>query len=252
MNFFGIIIGTIFGILIAVGIILLIIYLKLIKSVGKSNMSQMISALSNVRNSKEQEYSREKSIKGMTTLLEPEILKDFPDFNKELMFSNCESNIRKILNMLESKDISKINNDSGLILMKKSLIEKIIDMNSNNIFEKYDNIMFNRHAISAYTKKDGKATIQISTTLSYYYDTNKKNETVFSKLKKQTRFTSEFVYVYDESNFSDGEVSFSVHCPNCGAPLKKMNSCYCEYCSTYIGKINLKVWKMSSCKEDYK
>lgn len=252
MNFFLSMIGALVGIIIAIGIIILIIYYKIKSTVGSANMKILTNAMSNSKNLEMEEYSRPKNVKGMTKLLEEEILRDFPDFNKDLIFATCESNLRKILNALESQDDSNIKSDSNFIHLKRKIAEQIIDMKSNNIKEKYDNIEFYRHAISAYNKKNGKATIQISSTLSYYYNTNRKDKKVFSNIKKQTRYTSEFIYVYDESNFNENQITFSVHCPNCGAPLKNLESNYCEYCSTYIEKINLKVWKMSSYKEDYK
>ena len=124
-------------------------------------------------------------------------------------------------------------------------------MKSNNITEKFDNIEFNRHAIMAYNKNNGKATIKISTTLSYYYKTNRTDKKSYEDIKKQTRYTSEFVYVYDERRFTKNQVTFSVLCPNCGAPLRGLESKYCEYCGNHVERINLKIWKMSSYKEDY-
>ncbi|MBO5348690.1 MAG: hypothetical protein J6A89_02555 [Clostridia bacterium] len=252
MNFFISLIGALLGILLAIGITIFIIYCKIKSAVGATNMKALTNAISNASDYEKEEYSREKNVRGMTKLLEEEILRDFPEFNKDLIFSMCESNLIKILNSLESRNSTKINKDPNLIHLKKKISEQIEDMKSNNITEKYDNIEFYRHAISAYTKKNGKATIQLSTTLSYYYTTNRKDKKSFSNIKKQTRYTSEFIYVYDEAKFNDNQASFSVHCPNCGAPLRNIKTNYCEYCSTYIENINLKAWKMSSYKEDYK
>lgn len=252
MNFFISMVGVILGILISIGIIFLIIYWKVKSIVGPSNINSLKSAIANAKTIEKQEYNREKNVSGMTTLMEPQILRDFPDFNKELIFSTCENNLRKIFNVLESKNEKDIINDQDFIYLKDKIIEQIKDMKSNNIIEKFDNIEFNRHAISAYNKRNGKATIKISSSVSYYYQTNRKDKKSFPDIKKQTRYTSEFVYVYDENNFGDNQVSFSVNCPNCGAPLKSIKSNYCEYCGSYIEKINLKVWQMSSYKEDYK
>lgn len=252
MNFIISLLGGLFGILLAIAIVIFIIYQKIKASVGSSNMKSLVNAMANAQNLEREEYTREKNVRGMTKLLEEEILRDFPDFNKDLVFSTCNDNLRKILNALESKNFSEIEKDSNLVFLRKTIKEQIRDMQSNNIQEQYDNIEFNRNAISAYSKKNGKATIQLSTTLSYYYKTNRKDKTTFADIKKQTRYTSEFVYVYDEAEFDDNQVSFSVHCPNCGAPLTNLENDCCEYCSSHIEKINSRVWKMSSYKEDYK
>lgn len=251
MDFFLSMLGGFAGIILAIVIIILIIYIKVKEIVGTRNMKELKNAISNVSNLKKEEYAREKNVKGMTKLLEPEIIRDFPEFNKDLIFSVCESNLRKIFNSIEALDATSINNDGEFIYLREKINQQIEDMKSNNIKEKFDNIEFNRHAIMAYNKNNGKATIKISTTLSYYYKTNRTDKKSYEDIKKQTRYTSEFVYVYDERKFEKNQVTFSVLCPNCGAPLRGLKSKFCEYCGNHIEKINLKIWKMSSYKEDY-
>ena len=251
MDFFLSMLGVFVGIILAIVVIILIIYFKLRATLGRQNMRDLKNAISNVSNLQKEEYTREKNVKGMTKLLEPEIIRDFPEFNRDLIFSRCESNLRKIFNAIESQDATAINNDKEFIYLRKKINQQIEDMKSNNITEKFDNIEFNRQAIMAYNKNNGKATIKISTTLSYYYKTNRTDKKSYEDIKKQTRYTSEFVYVYDERRFTKNQVTFSVLCPNCGAPLRGLESKYCEYCGNHVERINLKIWKMSSYKEDY-
>lgn len=251
MDFFLSMLGVFVGIILAIVVIILIIYFKLSATLGRQNMRELKNAISNVSNLQKEEYTREKNVKGMTKLLEPEIIRDFPEFNKDLIFSICESNLRKIFNAIESQDATAINNDKELIYLREKINQQIEDMKSNNITEKFDNIEFNRQAIMAYNKNNGKATIKISTALSYYYKTNRTDKKSYEDIKKQTRYTSEFVYVYDERRFTKNQVTFSVLCPNCGAPLRGLESKYCEYCGNHVERINLKIWKMSSYKEDY-
>lgn len=251
MKFFLSMLGVFVGIILAIVVIILIIYFKLRATLGRQNMRELKNAISNVSNLQKEEYTREKNVKGMTKLLEPEIIRDFPEFNKDLIFSICESNLRKIFNAIESQDATAINNDKELIYLREKINQQIEDMKSNNITEKFDNIEFNRQAIMAYNKNNGKATIKISTALSYYYKTNRTDKKSYGDIKKQTRYTSEFVYVYDERRFTKNQVTFSVFCPNCGAPLRGLESKYCEYCGNHVERINLKIWKMSSYKEDY-
>ena len=251
MDFFLSMLGVFVGIILAIVVIILIIYFKLRATLGRQNMRELKNAISNVSNLQKEEYTREKNVKGMTKLLEPEIIRDFPEFNKDLIFSICESNLRKIFNAIESQDATAINNDKELIYLREKINQQIEDMKSNNVTEKFDNIEFNRQAIMAYNKNNGKATIKISTALSYYYKTNRTDKKSYEDIKKQTRYTSEFVYVYDERRFTKNQVTFSVLCPNCGAPLRGLESKYCEYCGNHVERINLKIWKMSSYKEDY-
>ncbi len=242
--------GTSLGLIIGVAIIVLIIYFKVRSIVGKTNLEVI---LKRAKNSGQQEYTREKYVGGMTKIIEPNILRDFSDFNKELLYSKVEQNLVKIFNCIEEKSIKNIQNDNDLIYIIPALKEKIVDMKGNNINIRYDNVEFHAHAIKSYLKTEGKATIVISSTLGYYYsDDSSSNNEKFKSLKRQTRYTTEFVYVYDETKFKPNENVFSISCPNCGAPLTNLGAENCSYCGIHIEHINLKSWYMISYNEDYK
>lgn len=251
MTFIWSFLGTMLGIVGAISIIIFVIYLKIAKIVGKSNLKELKNAIKNSANLQKEEYCREKTVTGMTSLLEPNILNDFPDFNKDLLFSIAESNIKKILKAIQNLDISEISGDDELDLIYDGVKKTIEDYKSANINVKYNDIKFHRHAIKDYRKLKGKATVKVSSTLEYFYETNKKGVKTFSDVKKQTRYTSEFCYVYDESKFDDKQIQFSLNCPNCGAPIKETKDTVCEYCGSLVKAINLKAWKMISYKEDY-
>lgn len=254
MNFIIGFLGACLGLVVAVGIIIGIIYYKTRQIVGPANMKTLVQAAKNAKNIEQQEYTRVKNVSGITKLLEPTIIRDFNDFNKDLLFSKVENNMIKIFNSIEDKDISKIKNDNDLIYVYPYLREKITDLKNSNIDIKYDEVKFHAHAIKDYLKSAGKATIKISSTVEYYYtDTSKSNKKkeYNGNLKKQTRYTTEFVYVYDESKFKYNENVLAISCPNCGAPLGKFGAGNCSYCGTYVTPINLKNWYMISYKEDY-
>ncbi len=245
------ILGGLLGVVIAIAITVGIVYSKIKSTVGDANMQPLKEIVKSVKDAERAEYCREKSVKGMTNVLEDAILYDFPDFNKDFLFSTCQSNLTKIFNCLESRNSASVRSDENFTYLKDYLSEQVEDMKSSDVYEKYDDIQFHRHAISSYQQKQGKATIKVSTTLGYYYSTNRKDKKAFPDLRKETRYTSEFVYICDESKLDDGEIAFVVHCPNCGAPLKHLKDNRCEYCSSYVEKIDFKIWKMTSYKEDY-
>ena len=217
MNFFIAVIGGFLGVLLAIILFVAVIYFRLSASAGPGQMKELRNAFTHAKEIARDEYTRKKSVAGLTSLLEPRILKDFPEFNRDLLFSINEKNIRKILNCIEAKDISQIDNDSELVYVEPQIRAKIEDMKSNQINEKFDNIEFNRSAISSYTKDNGKSTIRVSTSLGYYYNSNRKDKKSYSDIKKETRYTTEFVYVYDESKIKEKQLTISIHCKNCGA-----------------------------------
>lgn len=127
MNFIIVFLGACLGLVVAVGIIIGIIYYKTRQIVGPANMKTLVQAAKNAKNIEQQEYTRVKNVSGITKLLEPTIIRDFNDFNKDFLFSKVENNMIKIFNSIEDKDISKIKNDNDLIYIYPSLREKITD-----------------------------------------------------------------------------------------------------------------------------
>ena len=249
IGFLGACIGIIAGLAILIGFI----YYRVRKTVGPQNMKSLINAAKNAKDVELQEYQREKNVSGITKLIEPTIIKDFNDFNKELLYSKVEQNLIKIWNALENKTVDSIQNDNELIYMHHFIKEKVIDLKNNNINIKYDDVKFHSHAIKNYLKSRGRATITLSSTVEYYYSNDSENykKKEYNNLKKQTRYTTEFVYVYDETKFKYNQKAYAISCPNCGAPLGKLGEGNCSYCGTFIKPINLKNWYMVSFKEDY-
>lgn len=246
--------GACIGIVAGIGIIIGVIYVKVRGVVGPENMKELVSAAKNAKNIEQQEYSREKNVGGITKLIEPVIIRDFGDFNKDFLYSKVEKNMIKIFTALEEKSIDDIKNDDDLIYMYSTIRDKIKDLKDNNVNIKYDDVRFHSHAIKQYSKQDGKATLVLSTTMGYYYsnDSDKHVKKHLEHLRKETRYTTQFVYVYDETKFKYNQKALTISCPNCGAPLRQLGAGNCQYCGTYIKPINLKGWYMVSYKEDYK
>ena len=248
LGFLGAIIGIIFIII----VIIVFIIIGVSKSVGINDLKTIFGAAKNAKQIAEEDAYRQKNVSGITKLLEPEILRDFPDFNKNLLYSIAESNLRKIFSAIENKSLAGIEKDEELILILPKLKEKIEDIKERKVEIKYDDIVFHENAIKKYEKVKGMATVTISTTLEYYYKNSDKKENLCNNIKRQTRYTCEFVYIYDETKLEKKNNIIVINCPNCGAPLRNLELGECEYCSSHFETINLKLWKMSSYKEDYK
>lgn len=236
--------GAVIGIIVIIFLIIIII----VKKLGLYNTKTLMYMAKDYKNIAEEELTRPKSVSGMTKIIEPEIIRDFPEFNKNMLFNMLENNLIKIFSSIENKHIQE--DDKDLNLVVPILKEKVNDLINNNIKVKYDNIVFHEHAIKSYERLNGMATITTSTSLEYFYN-NSSKQNQNNNIKKQTRYTCKFVYIYDETKLERNNKIFIVRCPNCGAPLKKVDSGECEYCSSHFKPINLKLWKMSSYKEDY-
>ncbi len=247
-------VGAILGIIIVILIIFTAIYIGIRKTVGKAGLKSLKNAMKNNSSYERSEYIRTKDVSGMTTMLEPVILRDFPDFNKNLLYNQTEKNLLKVFECLDTKSIDSIKNDSDMVLLFDKLKEKVDYSKQVDANIKYDDIKFHRHSIKDYQRNNGVATITIVSSLEYYYivDGNEREKLIdgksFSDIKKQTRYTSKFIYIYDETKIREKAKLISSHCPNCGAPTTK--SGICEYCGSRLEPINLKLWKMSEYKEE--
>lgn len=252
IGFLGACIGIVAGVAIVAGVI----YAKVSKMVGGTkNMKELAKAAKQAKDMEQLDYDskRPRNVIGITNLIEPEIIRDFKEFNKDFLFSRVEKDLRMIFTALEDKSTAKVRNDRDLIYITGTLEEQIKDMYGQGYSVKYDDIKFHRHAIKNYKKAKGRATITVSSTVEYYYNNTspKYKNKVHDNIKKQTRYTTEYVYVYDESAFDYNAANFSITCPNCGAGLEFFGAGNCKYCGTYIEPINLKSWFIISYKEDY-
>ena len=250
MKLLVIFLGTIIGIIGFFLILFIIVWTKIkisAKKLGLTNVN-LKSVMDEIKKGMHDANYNQKSISGMTKLLVPSIERDFPTFSESELFNKTETCLRTLFNTLESKKVTK-----DLPLLTNELKEIIKDYNSNNISVKYDEIKFHAFAIKKYNKKNGVATITVQTSLEYYYKYEKDKKVIedYSKYKKQTRYTVEFIYVYDITQVKDYTKVIGIQCPNCGAPLTKLGNKICDYCHTGLEDLNLKNWQMSSYHEDY-
>ena len=250
------IIGGFLGIVIGFLVIVLLIYLfirSIMNKFGFGNKT-LTSLYKETKEAEALEKTRHKQVSGMTKMLLPEIQRDFNDFNEKEIYLLVEKSLRAIFLALENKDISYVNDDE-FNLIKEKIQDQIIDLQDNNITYKYDDIVFHKHAIKSYKRQKDVATIEISTSLEYYYNKRKNNKDISQdNIKRQTRYTTQLVYIIDNTKTGFDINILGLHCPNCGSPVKSLSQTECSYCK---GAINiqiaslLKCWKIVNYKEDY-
>jgi endogenous inhibitor of DNA gyrase (YacG/DUF329 family) len=141
-----------------------------------------------------------------------------------------------------------------LILIKEKLNQQINDMKNNKMSVKYDDVKFHRHALKYYKNKDGVLNISVSTSIEYYYKKECSGKILddYSEYKKQTLYTTEYIYVYDINRVGKNQSLIGINCPNCGAPVKELGNKVCRYCNSGLEDINLKSWNIALFKEEYK
>ena len=250
MKLLMIFLGVIAGVIIFLGIIALVIYGNLKNAFRKlgfnvNSISDMTDEMARI---KREDSTRARSISGMTDLLLPQIRRDFPEFNVNELYAMTESSLRKIFNSIEEKNKDYVND---MPLIRNSVSNIIDDYENAAITVQYDDVEFHKFAISKYERKDGVATVTVTASIGYYYKKLKNGKIIEgdTKLKKQTRYRCEIIYIYDEAKVSSDAKVLAINCPNCGAAISCLGHKHCEYCGTAIKEVNLKSWEFSSYEE---
>lgn len=242
--------GSFLGILLILLILVLIIYMNVkrkLKNLGYGNTKEIINM---IKEGERMDHYRKKSISGMSNILIPQILADFPNFNEKEFYNKVETSIVGILNSLSDNKVSKI---KELAEIRSRLTEEIASRIKHSIKENYEDIVFHDHSLKSYKKYEGVLMIEVNSSLEFFYSKTINDKVIVSKkeYKKQTTFTTTYVYIYDPDKYNISKSSLSVHCPNCGAPLKKIDTHECAYCGSGIEDINLRSWYITKYKENY-
>ncbi|MDD6224217.1 MAG: zinc ribbon domain-containing protein [bacterium] len=248
-GFLGVICGFVF---IIISIYLLIRYF--LNRFGFQGYS-FLELFSIIKEGKERDISRHKQVSGMTSVYLPSILEEFPDFNEKEFYNQTEETIRNYLQSLEEKD-AKYLKDSIYDLIYEKISLQIADLKECDTIYRYDDIIFHKHAIKGYQKRKGVIKLEVSTSLEYFYlqDPYRKRKTARPDRKKQTRYTTTFVYIYDTKQAGFDIRVLGLNCPNCGSPLSSLEDKACPYCKSglniTVAKL-LKCWKVIDIQEDY-
>ncbi len=231
-------------------IIAVVIYFKIKNSLSSLGYGDTKKIISMIKESEEEAKYRHKSVSGLTNILVPKIKRDFPNFNEIEFYNKVETSIIGILNTLSKNKVSSIKELSEIRNNLEILVQSRV---ASEIKENYEDIKFHSHAIKDYKNESGVLMITVNSSLEYYYEkTEKGNVKVARKdYKKQTTFTTSFVYIYDPDKYNVSKSSLSVHCPNCSAPLKNIELRVCEYCGSKVEDINLRSWYITKYKENF-
>ena len=191
-----------------------------------------------------------KSVSGMTRLMEPQIVRDSPDFSWAEFKQRAENMLTSALLAVSSGDPDRLCNASEEV--KKQIVNRIAENKAGGICETYSDIRIHQTEIADYRKAAGTCTILIQSAVEYYhYKTHNQTLTEGSKERKeQTKYNIELVYIQDERAAAGNVVGTT--CPHCGAPVRSLGQMVCEYCGLGVTPVNIKVWSLHKLYEvDY-
>lgn len=243
---------TVLGFFTAIILLIVVIYIYLLVKFHQLGFKGL--SLWKIKDEIESNNSNPRETSGMTPLLLPQIKKDFKDFDLEHLYLQTETCIRKMLEAIENKDL-KIFEDEDFNLIGKKMKLQLEDLIKSDIIYKYDDVIFHRHALKRYVMEENSYTIEVSSSLEYYYDKIKDGKSIYKnkvKKKKQALYITKFVYIADSSVYEKDINVYGINCPNCGAVIPSLDTKRCKYCKTSfnIQVVNLlKCWKIINCKE---
>ena len=247
---------TMLGIILGFIAVLFIIYLIIRTILNKCGFASysLMELFKTISEARKRNQIKPKQVTGMTKVHLPTIQNDFNDFNLNEFYNKTEEHIRKVLSSIENKKIS-ILKSKEYDLIRDKIDFQIRDLTENDISYHYNDIIFHKHAIKSYQKSKGMVKLEISTALEYYYEKREHNEVVEkNKYKKQTRYTTTYIYIYDTVAAGFDIKVLGLNCPNCGSPISSLESKVCSYCKSGFNiKVAslLKCWKIIDIKEDY-
>jgi hypothetical protein len=220
-----------------IGVIILILFIifvyffvkfKIRSILGKNGYSGM-SLKSIIEEARLEDQEVPKSLSSMDSVYLEQIKKDFVDININELKRESEKVILDLFNAVSNRDTSKL---KGKV---KSYAENMIkSYKDKNV--KFNDFKFHNTVVSRYKKEKGVATIYFGSSFQYYLEVDGKS------VKTQDRARVEFIYVYDIDKADEDKNVLGIHCPNCGAPVKKLGEKNCSYCGSLVLEIISKVF----------
>jgi len=192
-----------------------------------------------------------KSVSSMTRLMEPQIVRDFPEFTWEEFKHKAENMLTSAFLAISTENPDSLVDASDDI--KKQIQNKIQENQANFVKENYSDIQIHQTEIANYRKSNGKCVITIQSAVGYLFYKMQNGKVIAGDQtrKTQTKYNMELIYIQD-SDIADIDNAVGATCPNCGAPIKNLGSKFCEYCGLGVTPLNIKVWSLHKFYEvDY-
>lgn len=212
------------------------------------------SLIKGYKQTKEKLAETPRSLHAMTSMILPAIQRDFPEFDYESFRAKAENMLRAYFNSIESKSTKELESVSATDNIKDKVNGIISDLDSMGRTQHYDEIVIHRTEISNYERRSGCCVITLESAVGCYDFITDEAENVVGgdkTLKQQKVYSEELVYIQDPDKIREAGYyhSISLSCPNCGAPVKKIGTKFCEFCGSGVKEINIRSWSFNTIKE---
>lgn len=183
------------------------------------------------------------SVSGMTRILEPQIQKDFPEFNWVQFKNKAEEVLRVSLLAITTQNMEQMSEASEAL--KEQVEGRILENQTAGVREVYERIRIHQTEIAKYEKKNGRCIVTLQSAVEHIHYKEKDGKILSGKkdLLEQTKYNMELMYIQNE-NMANNSHGVGLTCPNCGAPIQTLGIKRCEYCGSEVVPINMQVWSL--------
>lgn len=192
-----------------------------------------------------------KSVSGMTSLLLPKIVRDFPDFQYDEMKERANNVLTSYLRAVNDRNVSVLQDGNEELL--NQLDNHIRMLATKGWHEHFERIHIHKTEINQYRQSEGRCIITFQSALEcYHYITDPDNKVIDGSkdYKYQTKYNTDLIYIQDRNLIkNEFDSALGVNCPNCGAPVSSLTAKFCEYCGSGIVEINIRAWSFSNVEE---
>ncbi|MFA7177801.1 MAG: hypothetical protein GX099_06630 [Clostridiaceae bacterium] len=208
-----------------------------------------------------------KSVSDMSSALVPLISRDFPELNIEQLKSSCEQLLIMTLREISERTGGMETSDKPLLhygsgnnaipirvtdAFREKIRQRIDDLKREGKAETFSHIKIHRTGIRSYDKTAGTRVITFEFAIEYFHVIKQNGEVVPGEPDQleQTRYNMSVVDIIDESKLTSTEVNaIGVVCPNCGAPVRTLESRQCLYCGVGLTPVDIRVWRADKLTE---
>lgn len=240
----------IFAVIILVIVILILVIMKKVERFSKSVFG-VKSLAEGLSQQAEELAETPKSISGMTRIYEPQLRRDFPEFNWKEFKDKAEQMLLMAFAAISQGEETLIR--GGSETLHNQLITWIQENKRQQIKEQYQNVQIHNTEITRYEKKGGTCVLTLQSAVGYIHYKERDGRILEGNREHtiQTKYNIQLMYVQD-AKAANQDKSVGTTCPNCGAPIVNLGQKKCEYCGLAVTPVNIQVWSIQSFYEvDY-
>ncbi len=240
----------IFAVILLVIIILILIIMKKVERFSRSIFGTK-SLAEGLKNQADELAETPKSVSGMTRIYEPQLKKDFPEFNWKEFRDKTEQQLMLAFAVISEGEEHLIQGASETL--HNQLLTRIRENKRQQICERYEKVQIHNTEITRYEKRNGTCVLTLQSAVGHIHYKEKSGKLVEGNKERmtQTKYNTLLMYIQD-AKMANLDKAVGVTCPNCGAPIVNLGEKSCEYCGTVVTPVNIQVWSIQSFHEvDY-